>query len=52
MLVLREKVTRPLLAASPQPEPQAKPNYPTPIDHHYEHLRVGMRDLFALGMVA
>ena len=53
LVVLREKVIRPLLAASQRPEPQTKPNHPTPVDHHYEHLRVGMRDLFtALGMVA
>jgi hypothetical protein len=53
LVVLREKVIRPLLAASQQPDSQTKPNHPTPVDHHYEHLRVGMQDLFtALGMVA
>lgn len=53
LLVLREKVIRPLLAASLRPQSTSKPNHPTPVDHHYEHLRVGMRDLFtALGMVA
>ncbi|HEY6371446.1 MAG TPA: hypothetical protein VIX37_12780, partial [Candidatus Sulfotelmatobacter sp.] len=53
LVVLREKVIRPLLAASQHPEPQNQPNHPTPVDHHYEHLRVDMRDLFtALGMVA
>jgi len=53
LVVLREKVIRPLLAASQRPESQIKPNHPTPVDHHYEHLRVGMRDLFtALGMAA
>ncbi|MGO9254737.1 MAG: hypothetical protein ACLQU1_00315, partial [Bryobacteraceae bacterium] len=53
LVILREKVIRPLLAASQQPEPRTKLNHPTPIDHHYEHLRVGMRDLFtALGVVA
>jgi len=53
LLVLREKVIRPLLAASQRPDSQIKPNHPTPVDHHYEHLRCGMRDLFtALGMVA
>jgi hypothetical protein len=53
LVVLREKVIRPLLAASQQPESQTKPNHPTPVDHHYAHLRAGMRDLFtALGMVA
>jgi hypothetical protein len=53
LLVLREKVIRPLLAASQRPESTSKPNHPTPVDHHYEHLRDGMRELFtALGMVA
>ncbi len=53
LLVLREKIIRPLLAASCQPEPASKPANPTPIDHHYERLRVGMRDLFnELGMAA
>lgn len=53
LVVLREKVIRPLLAASSQPEPQSKLANPTPIDHCYENLRVGMRDLFtALGVAA
>jgi hypothetical protein len=53
LLVLREKVIRPLLAASQRPESTSKPYHPTPVDHHYEHLRAGMRDRFtALGMVA
>jgi hypothetical protein len=47
LVVLREKVIKPLLAASQQSdESHAKPNHPTPADRHYEHLRVGMRDLF------
>jgi hypothetical protein len=53
LLVLREKIIRPLLAASGQPEPPATPAHPTPIDQHYESLRSGMRDLFKeLGMAA
>ena len=36
LIVLREKVIRPLLAASTRPEPQFKSINPTPIDHHYE----------------
>ena len=53
LVVLREKVIRPLLAASQRPEPKTKANHPTPVDQHYEHLRVGMRDLFtALGIAA
>jgi hypothetical protein len=46
LLVLREKIIRPLLAASTKPEPQAKPANPVPVDHHYENIRAGMRDLF------
>ena len=53
LLVLREKVIRPLLAASQRPDPQTEANHPTPLDRHYEHLRVGMRDLFTtLGIAA
>jgi hypothetical protein len=53
LLILREKIIRPLLAASRQPEPPAKPANPVPIDHHYERLRAGMRDLFTeLGIAA
>jgi hypothetical protein len=53
LVVLREKVIRPLFAASQRPEPQTKAIHPTPVDHHYEHLRAGMRDLFtALGIAA
>jgi hypothetical protein len=53
LLVLREKVIRPLLVASVQPEPPAKPANPLPLDHHYENLRPGMRDLFTdLGIAA
>jgi hypothetical protein len=53
LLVLREKIIKPLLAASGQPQPSSKPANPTPIDHHYESLRLSMRDLFReLGMAA
>lgn len=53
LLVLREKLIRPLLAASGQPEPAERPANPTSIDHHYETLRVGMRNLFTdLGIAA
>ena len=53
LVVLREKIIKPLLAASGRPAPPAKPANPTPIDHHYESLRAGMRDLFtALGLAA
>jgi hypothetical protein len=36
LLVLREQIIRPLLAASGQPEPPSKPVNPTPVDNHYE----------------
>lgn len=53
LLVLREKVIRPLLAATGQPEPRTKPANSIPIDHHYEIIRAGMRDLFTdLGIAA
>ena len=53
LLVLREKVIKPLLAASQRPASSTQLNHPTPVDRHYEHLRAGTRDLFtALGMVA
>ena len=52
LLVLREKVIKPLLAASGQLSLPPQPD-PTPIDRHYEVLRAGMRQLFVeLGMVA
>jgi hypothetical protein len=46
LLVLREKIIKPMLAASGQPQPPSKALNPTPIDHHYENLRAGMRGLF------
>jgi len=53
LLVLREKLIRPLLAASRQSQPPSKPAHPTPIDNYYESLRAGMRDLFTeLGVAA
>ncbi len=53
LVVLHEKVIRPLLAASFQPEPPSALANPTPIDHCYETLRAGMRDLLTqLGVAA
>jgi hypothetical protein len=52
-VVVREKVIRPLQAASQHPYPQNQPHHPTPVDQHYEHLRTDMRKLFtALGIAA
>lgn len=36
LLVLRDKIIRPLLAASCQPQPSSHPIRPTPVDHQYE----------------
>jgi hypothetical protein len=53
LLVLRAKIIRPLLAASGQPEPPARPANPLPVDRHYESLRAGMRNFFTdLGIAA
>jgi hypothetical protein len=53
LVILREKVIRPLLAASQVPESKTNLNYPTPVDQHYDRLQHGMRGLFtALGLVA
>lgn len=53
LVVLREKVIRPLLAASSQLPSPSKLNSPTPIDQHYETLRADMRSLFTdLGIAA
>jgi hypothetical protein len=53
LVVLREKIVRPLLAASLDPEPSSQPANLTPIDHCYENLRVHMRELFSeLGVAA
>jgi len=53
LVVLREKVIRPLLAASTRPQIRSKLSNPTPIDRHYENLRVGMHGLFIeLGVAA
>jgi hypothetical protein len=46
LLILREKIIRPLLAASGQAHPPPQGN-PTPLDRHYENLRAAMRGLFA-----
>ncbi|HET6181712.1 MAG TPA: hypothetical protein VFE61_32640 [Candidatus Sulfotelmatobacter sp.] len=53
LVVLRERVIRPLLAASTHPKADSKLLNPTPIDHHYENLRADMHHLFTeLGVAA
>jgi hypothetical protein len=46
LFVMREKVIKPLLAASSHLEPPSTLRNSTPIDAHYEKLRADMRDLF------
>jgi hypothetical protein len=53
LLVLREKIIRPLLAASSQPASQPKILNPTVVDNHYEQLRSALHGLFReLGVAA
>jgi hypothetical protein len=53
LLVLRDKVIQPLLAAALQTRPTHGAQNPTRLDHHYETLRVGMQGLFhELGIAA
>ncbi len=53
LFVLRDKVIKPLLAAGCQTKQSARPANPTPIDQHYEAVRVAMKDLFTeLGVCA
>lgn len=46
LLVLRDKVIKPLLASSCRLQRGPKPKNITPIDHHYYRLQIGMRNLF------
>ena len=46
LLVLRDKVIKPLLAGSCQLQRGPKPGNTTPLDQHYQRLQVGMQDLF------
>jgi hypothetical protein len=53
LVIVREKIIKPLLAASTQLAPPSSLNPPTLIDRHYEKLRAEMHGLFtALGMAA
>jgi hypothetical protein len=46
LLVLREKVIKPVLAGAAKPKCGPKPKYSNPIDTHYRTLQVDMRNLF------
>ena len=53
LAVLRDKVIKPLLAASCNPSLHPETQGPARIDEHYDNLRSGMRGLFgALGIAA
>lgn len=51
LLILREKVIKPVLAGAGKPKPGPKPQHSTLLDTLYHTLQVAMRDLFqALGV--
>lgn len=53
LLVLRDKVIKPLLAASIETHPTHGAQNPTPLDHHYEATRTGLLGIFReLGLAA
>lgn len=53
LLVLREKVIKPVLAGAGKPKRGPKPKHQSPIDAHYETIQVEMRHLFqAIGIAA
>jgi hypothetical protein len=53
LLVLRDQVIKPLLAAAHHPTPAPAAHNPTALDRHYHALRVGMDGLFQeLGVAA
>ena len=53
LLVLRDKVIQPVLAGVGKPRRGPKPKHQSPIDAHYETIRVEMRNLFqTIGIAA
>ncbi len=53
LVVLRDKVIKPLLAANLKTKRGPKPKNPTAIDRHYDRIRTEMRELFrTLGIAA
>ena len=53
LVVLRNKAIKPLLAAAQEIRPARGPQHPTPIDGHYQAIRVAMRGVFnELGVAA
>ena len=53
LLVLQDKVIKPLLAATSQPSIEPQIENPTPLDQRYRALRLEMQGLFQeLGLAA
>jgi hypothetical protein len=53
VLVLREKVIKPVLAGAGKPRRGPKPKQQSPVDAHYETIQLAMRDLFqTIGIAA
>jgi hypothetical protein len=52
LLVLREKVIKPVLAGATKPKPGPKPKHQHPIDAHYRDVQVAMHNLFQVLGVA
>ena len=46
LVVLRDKVIKPLLASRCQRKRGRKPKNAVPLDAHYDHLQADIRDLF------
>jgi hypothetical protein len=53
LVVLRDKAIRPLLAAAQQHRRTRRPQNPSPLDIHYQTIRLSMRGVFhQLGIAA
>lgn len=52
LLVLREKVIKPVLASAGKPQGGPKPQHPSPIDAHYQAVQGAMHNLFQVLGVA
>ena len=53
LVVLRDKVIKPLLAAAQHPHRSRRPRNPTLLDIHYQTIRTGMQGAFhELGVAA
>ncbi len=52
LLVLREKIIKPVLAGAGKPKPGPKPKNPNPINKHYQNIQFEMRNLFLVMGIA